>query len=145
MFHERTLTGTPRRPLAFGLDIDGTITAAAEFFSFLTQAAKMNGIPVHVITSRSRQARRTSLDELTGLGIHFDADFFLPSIEDGALACPHTDLDWYERYLWNKVAYAKQHRLTHVFEDDPKVLALFERFAPDVTVFRVEDIAGGAK
>jgi len=52
---------------------------------------------------------------------------------------PHKSLDWFQRYLWQKVSYTKRHRMTHFVDDYLKVISLFAAFAPDILVFSVTD------
>jgi len=122
------------------LDIDGTITKNPEFFSVLSQAIRQAGGKVYIFTSRSNadgvevQTRK----ELDLYGIEFDD---LVIIADGGgneqITCPHEDLDWYKKYLWQKVKVCLDHNVHVVFEDDPKVISLFEEHAPDIQVFQV--------
>lgn len=120
------------------LDIDGTITAMPRFFALLSCATRVAGGRVFVVTSRSdtpevaRQTRR----ELKGYGIEYDDLVIIPDGKD-RIPCPHPDLDWYSAYLWQKVAICLDRRVDAVFEDDAKVVALFEAYAPHVLTFRV--------
>jgi hypothetical protein len=51
--------------------------------------------------------------------------------------CPHPDLDWYQKYLWQKVEICLREKIDAVFEDDPKVVALFKRYAPQIVILQV--------
>ncbi|MBK6569034.1 DNA translocase FtsK [Candidatus Aalborgicola defluviihabitans] len=74
------------------------------------------------------------MDELTSYGVQFDSLFFLPEMSRANSDFPHKELDWFQRYLWQKVAYAKQNALMHFVDDDPKVLSLFNQFAPEIVI-----------
>ena len=122
------------------LDIDGTITKNPEFFSVLSQAIRQAGGKVYIVTSRSNadgvevQTRK----ELASYAIEFDN---LVIIADSGgqkqITCPHENLDWYQKYLWQKVAVCLDYNVGIVFEDDPKVISLFKEHAPDIQVFQV--------
>jgi len=122
------------------LDIDGTITKNPRFFSILSQAVRQDGGKVYIVTSRgnTNDSRVQTEKELTSYGIEFDD---LVIIADSAgkeqIMCPHEDLDWYQKYLWQKVAVCLDYNVGIVFEDDPKVISLFEEHAPDIQVFQV--------
>ena len=115
-----------------GLDIDGTIAAAPALFARLSQFVRDSGGRVVVITSRSLQAQKETVVELAGYGLDYSALHFLPSIDEGARLCPHRDLDWFQRYLWAKVAIAEDCGVTDFVDDDPRVIDLFSRFAPQI-------------
>ena len=130
---------SPTCGLLLGLDIDETITAAPELFAEIAKTCRLNGGQVHVITSRSALGRSETVDELYAYGVQFDALYFLPEMVRANSDCPHTDLDWFQRYLWQKVAYAKHHGLMHFVDDDPKVIALFNQFAPETVMTSASD------
>ena len=129
----------PSRGLRLGLDIDGTITAAPELFAEISKACRLNGGQVHIVTSRSALGRNETVDELCEYGVQFDALFFLPEMSRANSDCPHKELDWFQRYLWQKVAYAKQNALMHFVDDDPKVISLFGQFAPEIVITPTPD------
>jgi hypothetical protein len=121
------------------LDIDGTITAKPEFFAVLSKAIRANGGKVIIVTSRSNttEVKAQTRRELRGYGIAFDELVVIADAAGDRLPCPHGDLDWYQQYLWQKVAVCVERGVTIIFEDDEKVIALFKRFAPDVQVFQL--------
>ncbi len=122
-----------------GLDIDGTITADPGFFSNISGLWIAAGREVHIVSSRSPEARRETLAELKDYGISFTALYLLPPISAAQKLCPHQHLDWYQRHCWLKVDYALAHGTTHFVDDDPKVLALFNQFAPEVMAISFVD------
>lgn len=130
---------SPTRGLLLGLDIDETITAAPELFAEIAKSCRLNGGQVHLVTSRSALGRRETVDELYAYGVQFDALHFLPEMARANSDCPHTDLDWFQRYLWQKVAYAKRQGLMHFVDDDTKVIALFNQFAPEIVITSASD------
>ena len=115
--------------MRLGLDIDGTITADPVFFGERAATVIKNGGEVHVVPSRSAEARVETVTELRELGIRYSTLHLLPHISAAQQLCPHVELDWYQRHMWLKVAYALEHRLECFVDDDPKVLALFYRYA----------------
>lgn len=129
----------PIHGLRLGLDIDETITAAPELFAEISRTCRLNGAQVHIVTSRSALGRSETVDELSDYGVQFDALFFLPEMSRANSDCPHKELDWFQRYLWQKVAYAKQNALMHFVDDDPKVLSLFNQFAPEIVITSASD------
>jgi hypothetical protein len=129
----------PIHGLRLGLDIDETITAAPGLFAEISRECRLNDGQVHIVTSRSALGRSETVEELSNYGVQFDALFFLPEMSRANSDCPHKELDWFQRYLWQKVAYAKQHGLMHFVDDDPKVISLFNQFAPEVVITSASD------
>jgi len=125
----------------FDLDstLTGRITASPELFAEISRTCRLNDGQVHIVTSRSALGRSETVEELTGYGVQFDALYFLPEMSRANSDCPHNDLDWFQRYLWQKVAYAKQHALMHFVDDDPKVISLFNQFAPEIVITPASD------
>ena len=120
------------------LDIDGTITRLPELFAVLSRAVRAAGGKVIVVTSRSDTpaVREQTRRELKGYGLEHDELVIIPD-GTGRIPCPHRNLDWYQQYLWQKVAVCLDRGVTSVFEDDEKVVALFRVYAKDITVFHV--------
>ncbi len=121
------------------LDIDGTITVNPEFFALLSRAVRRDGGRIYVVTSRlgTPESERETRRELDNWKIEFDELIFIPASGDpGQIPCPHQDLDWYQKYLWQKVSICLDRGVGLVFEDDPKVIALFEKHAPAIRIFR---------
>lgn len=120
------------------LDIDDTITRRPEFFRLLSRAVRAAGGKVHILSSRTAcpEVLKRSCEELGRYGIEFDAIHLLPSQSIAATTCPHAELDWYQKYIWQKVDYCQKHRISVFFEDELKVIELFKRLAPRVVVFR---------
>lgn len=121
---------------AMGLDIDGVITASPGIFSSLSSRWKSEGKIVHIVSSRSDQigARQATIKELHTLGITYDHFYLLPSIQVAQQCCPHHSLDWYQKYLWQKVDYCLNHKIGHFYDDDAKVIELFHLFAPEIRI-----------
>ena len=122
-----------------GLDIDDTITAHPRAFAAMTQEATDRRVPVVIITSRSESGRPETVMQLQELGIRYQQLHFLPAMSVAEQQCPHTELDWYQRYLWFKVHYAQREGVSHFYDDDAKVEALFQRYAPGIVFHRVCD------
>ncbi len=118
--------------MKIGLDIDGTITGDPTLFASICRGVLQEGA-VHIVSSRSPEARGETVAELAELGISYSALHLLPPISAAQSLCPHSGLDWYQRHQWLKVNYALANGLTHFVDDERKVLALFDRFAPSVT------------
>ena len=112
--------------------MDGTITADPVFFARLARIVRGRGQAVHVVTSRSPLGVVETRQELAGLGLEFDSLYLLPDFGKPIRRCPQRALSWYEQYLWQKVEYSLAHGINSFFDDDPKVLALFARHAPQI-------------
>ncbi len=119
-------------PGPLGLDVDGTITANPVFFARLARTVRGRGQVVHVVTSRSPLGEAETRQELAGLGLAYDFLYLLPDFGKSIPRCPRPALSWYEQYLWQKVEYCLAHRIQSFYDDDPKVLALFARHAPQI-------------
>lgn len=121
---------------AIGIDIDGVITASPEFFASLSDKARREGRLVHIVSSRSDQteARNATREELSSLGVTYDYLHLLPSIEIAQQYCPHQSLDWYQKYLWQKVDYCLKEKINLFYDDDAKVVELFRLFAPEINI-----------
>lgn len=119
------------------IDIDDTITALPALFAALTRAPEVNR--VIIVSSRSNRAevREHTERELAELYISYDRLYLLGSYEEAQANCPHDELDWHQKYLWQKVDICLKEGIDIVFEDDEKVLALFQRFAPAIQLFQV--------
>ena len=125
-------------PTRLGLDMDGTITMAPAFFSLLARSVRGAGGQVHVVTSRADtlEGRVAIKAELSRLGIEHNRLHMLPDAEEAGRRCPHCKLDWYQKYIWQKVQYCLDHEIDVFFDDEQKVVDLFGRFAPGIKVFR---------
>jgi hypothetical protein len=112
------------------------ITSSPEFFSVLSKKLIEEGRQVYIVSSRSDQqeARIATLSELRALGIAFTELYLLPSIGIANQRCPYEALDWYQKYLWQKVDFCKTHNIVEFFEDDEKVVDLFRQFAPEIKI-----------
>jgi hypothetical protein len=123
--------------IILGLDIDDTITRDPVFFKQLTDSVTNNGGKVYIVSSRvaNPEVRVKTRAELRDYGIHFEELHLLPSVETARKTCPHKALDWYSMYLWQKVDYCLQRKVTHYFDDDQKVIPLFRKYAPEIFFF----------
>ena len=130
---------SPIKGLRLGLDVDGTITADPELFAEISTHCRKHGGQVHIVTSRSEVGRKETVKELRGYGIQFDDIHFIGEMSQANESCPHKELDWFQRYLWQKVDYAKQNGLMHFVDDDPKVLSLFASYAPGIVATSAAD------
>jgi len=124
--------------IKLGLDIDDTITACQGLFSLMTDAVKQKGGQVHIVSSRTDdpKVRQITQDELFSLNICYDELYLLPNSAQATKTCPHNELDWYEKFLWQKIDYCKQKGVTIFFDDEQKVIDLFHQYAPEIKVFR---------
>ena len=123
-----------RGVLRLGLDVDGTITLDPKLFAEVSVQCKQSGGEVHIVTSRAELSRQETVRELRDYGIQFDSIHFLGDMSLANKTCPHKELDWFQRYLWGKVAYAQQHQLDHFVDDDQKALSLFATYAPEIVI-----------
>ena len=120
-------------------DVDGTITEYPEFFSLLSRAVKGSGGKVYVVTSRTRtpETMEATRKELNELGIMYDHLFMLPDQAEADRICPFNNLDWYQRFIFQKTIYCKANHVDVFFDDENKVIDLFKRFLPEIQVFQV--------
>lgn len=121
------------------LDIDDTITAKPQLFSYLSNAVSEDKGKVIIISTRTNnpEALELTKKELSGYGIRYDKIYLLDDSNVANEICPHKDLDWYNKYLWQKVHLCKQENIEVVFEDDTKVIDLFQRYAPEVQIIQI--------
>ncbi len=123
--------------MIIALDIDDTITAVPGFFSAITRSTEVS--KVIIVSSRSNlpEVREATKQELEELGIAFDSLHLLESYEAASESCPYPELDWYEKYLWQKVDICIREGVDIMFDDDPKVAKLFNTYAPDIRFFQI--------
>jgi hypothetical protein len=125
--------------IRIGLDIDGVITVEPKRFADLSQRLIELTADVRIVTSRSAQARQDTEQELETYGVKYSELFFLPAISQAQSLCPHTRLNWYEKYLWQKANYALTRNLSHFIDDDAAVERLFLTYAPQIAFVRYPD------
>jgi hypothetical protein len=114
-----------------GIDIDGTVTAAPDYFASLANKIRSDGGQVHIVSSRSPTSYLETSQELNTYGLKYDALYLLPNFGSKLIEGP-SELGWYEKYLWQKTSYALRNNLTHFFDDDLRVLELFKSYSPNV-------------
>jgi len=122
-----------------GLDMDGVITSSPDFFASLSSQWRNNGGRVNIVSSRSDRPDviQATREELSSFGISYDCLFLMPSIEAAQVRCPESNLDWYQKYLWQKVAYCLESNIEYFYDDDMKVIELFKMLAPRINIFHV--------
>ncbi|MCB1087139.1 MAG: hypothetical protein KDM63_08850 [Verrucomicrobiae bacterium] len=126
--------------LAF--DIDDTITAKPDLFAGLSSALGVKKVLIVSSRGNSEESRRLTLAELENYGIRHSGLYLLEDGQEARNRCPHLDLDWYQKYLWQKVEICQREKIDVVFEDDEKVIALFHRYAPEILVMQVHQRRG---
>ena len=119
------------------LDIDDTITAVPELFSVITQSRLLKKVIIVSSRTNNEETRIATEKELSDFKIKYNKLFLLESFDVAAKACPHDELDWYNKYLWQKVDICQNEKINLVFEDDEKVIALFKRFMPSIQVIQI--------
>ena len=122
-----------------GLDIDGVITASPDYFASLSKQWRNGGGQVHIVSSRSNRADvlATTKAELDSYGIAYDSLYLLPSIEIARVTCQEKDLDWYQKYIWQKVNYCIENQVDTFYDDELKVVELFRKLCPHIKIFHV--------
>jgi hypothetical protein len=122
-----------------GFDIDGVITSSPEYFVRLAKQCRDNGGQVHIVSSRSDRIEviNSTRAELAGYGMFYDQLCLLPSIEIAQVRCPEESLDWYQKYLWQKVSYCLENRIDRFYDDDLKVVDLFRSLAKHIAIYHV--------
>lgn len=120
-------------------DVDGTITENPELFRLLSHTVKDSGGRVFIITSRTYtpETMEATKKELNEFGIVYDRLYMLHNQAEADKVCPFNDLDWYQRFIFQKVAYCKENQVSIYFDDETKVVELFRRFLPEVKIFQV--------
>jgi len=74
---------------------------------------------------------------LKELGVNYDSLYFLPPYSVAKEQCPHKELDWYQKYLWQKADYCLRNDILIYFEDDTKVIEIFSEYAPKIKVLQI--------
>ena len=121
--------------LAF--DIDDTITANPSLFAMLSEGAGAHKVIIVSSRANTGQCRQETMEELAGYGVRHRELYLLDDQAEARDRCPHDGLDWYQKYLWQKVEICLRENVDIVFEDDEKVIELFKRFAPRILVLQV--------
>jgi hypothetical protein len=80
------------------------------------------------------------MDELRMLGISYDYLYLLPSIETAQRCCQVAGLDWYQKYLWQKVDYCIMQGINLFYDDDIKVVQLFQLLAPEIEIIHYSEV-----
>ena len=123
--------------MIISIDIDDTITAAPSLFEVISSSEQINRCIVVSSRSNDSDTRSETEKELRLLNIHYNKLYLLESYEYADHHCPHRELDWHQRYLWQKVDICLKESVDIVFEDDEKVIKLFKSYAPDIKIFQV--------
>ena len=123
--------------MVVGLDIDGTITAAPEFFRMLSEAVYREGGKVIIVSARSntRLVRTETEIELRRYGILYSKLILLPEGAD-MLGDPPPEVGYLERYLWQKVYVSLAEGVGVFFDDDDVVVDLFGKYGMGVQVYQ---------
>lgn len=117
-----------------GFDIDGTITGNPQFFSALSRKIYAACGKIHVVSCRSPLSYKETERELRDLGVKFSRIYLLPNFGHPIPNCQDRTLNWYEKYIWQKVEYALAKQLSHFFDDDPAIQRLFRKYAPQISL-----------
>ncbi len=125
--------------MIIAIDIDDTLTSNPPFFALLSKVVIGDGGKVIIISSRPKLSETFLLTErlLKEYGVMYNMLVLIDSPAIAKETCPHADLDWWGKYIWQKVDICQKEKVEIVFEDDEKVIALFKRFAPEIQVIRV--------
>ncbi len=117
-------------------DIDDTITAMPAFFALLSACIAKEVGRVIIVSSRSNTPSTVTATrrELDRYGIRYDHLYLLDGFERASTHCPHQDLDWHSRYLWQKIDICLCESIDLLFEDDARVISLAKRYAPGIKV-----------
>ena len=122
--------------LRYGFDIDGTISTNPEFYSSLSKDTYIDGGSIVIISSRTenQDVRDTTIEQLNNWSISYDKLFLFKPFDDVKHLCPHDDLNWYQKYLWQKLYYCIREKVDCYHDDDIKVIELFESHAPSIVI-----------
>ena len=122
-------------------DIDDTISAFPDTFAELSEFIYSTHGKVVIISSRlnTPTVRKETEEELKEYGISYD-DLYLFESMDDMPECPHEELSWELQYLFQKIHFAKQAHVSMHYDDDDRVLALFEKYAPHIGVIDAKEL-----
>ncbi len=125
--------------MIIAIDIDDTLTVNPYFFSMLSRAVIKDGGRVIIISSRPNisETIRLTIQQLNEYGMKYSKLVLIDGPDVAKATCSHGELDWWEKYLWQKVNICQKEKVEIVFEDDEKVIELFKKIAPEIQVFRV--------
>ena len=128
--------------MKIGLDIDDTISANPQFFADLCRHTYGQGGSVIIISSRSEgeEVRAITTEQLKGWSIHYDRLYLFRPFEEVEHICPHAELDWYKKYLWQKVHHCINESVDFYYDDDDKVIDLFKLHAPEINIVDAKTI-----
>lgn len=120
------------------LDIDDTITAAPEFFAWLSQALRRDGHTILVVTSRtaSPENMRLTAQEMRAYGVHYDKLLLSPAVDDLDRHRLPFGLHPAHRLFIAKLFAAEDFGTEILFDDCSITSDLFQRYLPEVKVFR---------
>lgn len=120
------------------IDIDQTITAAPEFFAWLSQALRRDGHRVLIVTSRttSPEPLRLTAEELRAFGVVYDKLLLSPAVDDLDPRRLPPGLHSAHRIFVFKLIAAQDYGTEILFDDCSITSDLFRRHLPDVRVFR---------
>ena len=122
--------------MKYGFDIDGTISDDSKYYSKLSQEIYHEGGSVIIISSRTdnEDVRATTIHQLKNWSISYDKLFLFKPFDDVKHLCPFDDLNWYQKYLWQKIYYCIRENVDCYYDDDIKVIELFESHASSITI-----------
>lgn len=119
-----------------GLDIDDTISSNPAYYSELCKKTYLEGGRVIIISSRSdlEEVRSTTTKQLRDWSIYYDQLYLFRPFEEVEHLCPHNELDWYGKYLWQKVYHCINENIDRYYDDEDKVIELFKLYAPEIDI-----------
>jgi len=125
--------------MIIAIDIDDTITAMPKFFAILSKAVLRERGKVIIISSRMNtpEVVQETGRELKEYGLVYSRLVMIEGKDTAAVTCPHDELDWWNKYLWQKKDVCQREGVEVVIEDDEKVVELFRKYAPEIRVLRV--------
>ncbi len=126
----------PREVTRIGFDVDDTISANPEFYKKLSQDMYEKGGSVTIISSRSenQEVRRGTIEQLRDWEIRYGNLYLFRPADEIAHICPYPELDWYQRYLWQKIYWCMYERVDKYYDDDEKVIQLFKSHATEIII-----------
>ena len=128
--------------MKIGLDIDGTISAQPDYYADLSKRVSDAGGVVVIISSRidTAETRQFTNSQLKDWSIRYKKLFLFKPFEEVEQLCPYPDLDWYQRYLWQKVHHAKNETLDAFYDDDDYIINLFMDYAPGIQIHDAKEV-----
>lgn len=125
--------------MRIALDVDGTITKYPKFFAFISKKLVLEGHAVTILTSRANcpEVITETLSELRSYGVVWTNYCFVGDGSDRDDSEFPSELNWFEKQIWQKAEYCQKNEINLMFEDDNKTVELIKEYSPLTRIFQV--------